>query len=67
MIMAEGKSKEELMLEDQLQIILAKEREAKRRASAEEVELDLLDLDKEDIVKGIVLKEILGLPKAFER
>lgn len=65
--MAEGKSKEELMLEDQLKIIMAEERKAKRRASSEAVELGIFEIDKEDVVKGIVLKEILGLPKAFER
>jgi len=64
--MAEGKSKEELMLEDQLSILLARERAAKRKATTQNVDLGAFSFKKEDIVKGIVLKEILGPPKGLE-
>lgn len=65
--MAEGKSREEILLEEKLEIALAKERAAKIRAASSKQELGFLDIKKEDIVKGIVLKEILGTPKGFER
>ena len=64
--MAEGKSREELMLEDKLNILLAQERAAKRKATAVSVDLGAFKIEKEDIVKGIVLKEILGPPKGLE-
>jgi hypothetical protein len=46
---------------------MAKESAIRRRTSANAVELGISDMDKEDILKGIVLREILGPPKAFER
>ena len=65
--MAEGKSNEELMLEEQLKILLAEERIAKSKAQAGQLDLGLFRFDAEDIRKGIVLKEILGTPKGLER
>lgn len=64
--MAEGKTNNEIMLEHQLKILLAEERALKmnaRRISSEDMKFSF---GKEDLVKGIILREILGPPKASE-
>lgn len=64
--MAEGKNAQELKLEMQLKALLAEERIAKhtaRKAAAGELKFTL---ERDDIVKGIILREVLGPPKAFE-
>jgi len=64
--MAEGKTNNEIMLEHQLKILLAEERAMKlnsRKISAEDMKFSF---GKEDLVKGIILREILGPPKASE-
>ena len=64
--MAEGKTNSEIILEHQLKIILAEERALKmnaRKISAEDMKFSF---GKEDLVKGIILREILGPPKASE-
>ena len=64
--MAEGKTNNEIMLEHQLKILLAEERALRlnaRKISAEDMKFSF---GKEDLVKGIILREILGPPKASE-
>ena len=64
--MPEGKSKEELILEGQLKILLAQERAAKNRVRTTQVDFGAFEIKEEDIRKGIILKEILGTPKGLE-
>jgi len=65
--MAEGKSDNELMLEEQLRILLEEERSAMNKARAVQADFKEFDIKAEDIRKGIILKEILGEPKGLER
>jgi hypothetical protein len=64
--MAEGKSRKELMLEEQLKNLLAEERAAKNKVNIIQADLKAFDIKAEDIRKGIILKEILGTPKGLE-
>ena len=65
--MAVGKTLEELRLEKQLKELLAAERAAKRAAARKLNPQEYqFEIKKDDLVKGIVLREILGPPKAFE-
>lgn len=64
--MAEGKTNQELLLEKQLKILLAKERMAEQTARAIRGSNKKFELGKDDLVKGIILREILGPPKASE-
>ena len=64
--MAEGKTNQEIILEKQLKILLAEERalkQAGRRFSSGEMKFSI---EKDDLIKGIILREILGPPKASE-
>lgn len=64
--MAEGKTNNEIMLEHQLKVLLAEERALKMKArnvSAGDINFSF---GKEDLVKGIILREILGPPKSSE-
>ncbi|MCD6322818.1 MAG: hypothetical protein J7L77_07300 [Clostridiales bacterium] len=64
--MAEGKTNSEIILEHQLKILLAEERALKmnvRKISTGDMQFSF---GKEDLVKGIILREILGPPKASE-
>ncbi|MBN1624306.1 MAG: hypothetical protein JXN10_03160 [Clostridia bacterium] len=64
--MTEGKSRKDLMLEEQLKNLLAEERAAKNKASTKQTDFKAFDIKAEDIRKGIILKEILGTPKGLE-
>ncbi len=64
--MAEGKTNQEIMMENQLKMLLAKERAAKKAARKISEEGKRFSLDKDDLVKGIILREVLGPPKATE-
>ncbi len=64
--MPEGKTLEELKLEHEMDVLLKQEELIKIKAKnlmSDEFEIDI---DKEDLVKGIILREILGPPKALE-
>ena len=64
--MAEGKSLEELRLQNQLKELLAKERAAKHAARRIAAADTKFSIDRDDLVKGIIMREVLGPPKAFE-
>ena len=64
--MAEGKTFQELKLENQLKAILAEERAAKHAAKMIASGDMKFSVEKDDLVKGIILREVLGPPKAFE-
>ncbi len=64
--MAEGKSRKELMLEEQLKNLLAEERAAKNKVRTLRADFGAFEIKAEDIPKGIILKEILGPPKGLE-
>ena len=64
--MAEGKTNQELFLEKQLKILLVKERIAKQAAQEIRTSTMKFSLHREDLVKGIILREILGPSKANE-
>lgn len=64
--MAEGKTNNEIILEQQLNILLAEERALKQNARKIAVGDMKFSFGKEDLVKGIILREILGPPKASE-
>lgn len=64
--MAEGKSRKELMLEEQLKNLLAEERAAKNKVNTIQADSKAFDIKAEDIRKGIILKEILGTPRGLE-
>lgn len=64
--MAEKKSLEELRLQNKLKELIAQEQAAKQvagKAATGDVEFSI---DRDDLVKGIILREVLGPPKAFE-
>ena len=64
--MAEGKTTQEIILEKQLKILLAEERalrQAGRRISSGDMNFSI---EKDDLIKGIILREILGPSKASE-
>ncbi len=64
--MAEGKTLQELKIENQLKAILAEERAMKRVAGRIASGDYKFSIKKDDLIKGIVLREVLGPPKAFE-
>ena len=64
--MAEGKNAQELELEMQLKALLAEERIAQHNAAKVAAGDFEFTLEKDDLVKGIILREVLGPPKAFE-
>jgi len=64
--MAEGKTNNEIILEKQLKILLAEERALNQMAQRVSSGDMTFSFGKEDLVKGIILREILGPPKASE-
>ena len=64
--MAEGKTNNEILLEKQLKILMAEERAMNQRARKISVGNTKFSFGKDDLVKGIILREILGPPKASE-
>jgi len=64
--MAEGKTNNEIILEKQLKILLAEERALQMSARKISKGNMKFSFGKEDLVKGIILREILGPPKASE-
>jgi len=64
--MAEGKTNNELMLERQLKILMAEERAMNQRARTLSAGNTKFSFGRDDLVKGIILREILGPPKASE-
>jgi len=64
--MAEGKTNQELLLELELKKLLIAEREAQFEARSLSRSSNKFTLERDDLVKGIILREILGPPKALE-
>ena len=64
--MAEGKTNQELLMELQLKKLLMEEREARYKARNIVKSNNAFTFNKEDLVKGIILREILGPPKSSE-
>lgn len=64
--MAEGKTNQELLLERQLKILMAEERAINRVARQVKNRSAKITFKKRDIVNGIIMREILGPPKAYK-
>lgn len=64
--MAEGKTNQELLIELELRKLLKNEREIQSAADNIKNCSNSFTLGREDLVKGIILREILGPPKAIE-
>ena len=64
--MSEIKNDRQAILEQQLKALIAEEKatqQAARSIAAGEMKFEL---DRDDLVKGIILREVLGPPKALE-
>lgn len=60
----------EQVLEKQIEILLKREQyllKQMQRYKEKPSERDLLSIKREDLVKGIIMREILGPPKALEK
>lgn len=64
--MAEGKTYQELKLDKQLKQFLVEEQAMKMAAKKIQEGEMKFSLQKDDLVRGIILREILGPPKASE-
>ena len=64
--MPEGKTNQELLLELELKKLLIEEKELQLEARSIGKSSNQFKLGRDDLVKGIILREILGPPKSIE-
>lgn len=64
--MAEGKTDQEILLELELKKLLVAEKRAQMEDRRNIKDSSAFTLTKDDLVKGIILREILGPPKSSE-
>lgn len=64
--MAEGKTNQDILLELELKKLLIAEKRAQMEDRRNIKDSSAFTLTKDDLVKGIILREILGPPKSSE-
>ncbi len=69
MIMAEEKTAREKLLEHQIRILADRQRnlEAEAKTTEKKPSKALFPIESDELVKGIIMREVLGPPKGLER